>query len=149
MALSDVPEGQASLPAECESAKELEDEPALAAEAAEVTAWVDTPAAAQPGMWQRVLRMAGLGRPTGTELEMRLADLNRAIAEHPDAAMNYVLRGELYLEVRDDQLARADFEQALALAAQEVETADWGIIAQVAQDRAAQGLRLLGTPTGL
>jgi tetratricopeptide (TPR) repeat protein len=73
-------------------------------------------------------------------LTRRIESLSRAVAEYPDAPTNYVLRGELYLEFGDFTLAEADFRQALELAAKQVESEDWGVIAQVVQDRAQTGL---------
>jgi uncharacterized protein HemY len=72
--------------------------------------------------------------------ERWLRDLNHAIADHPEAPANYVLRGELALETRDYSQAAADFEKALELASAQVETENWGILAQAMQDRAYRGL---------
>jgi uncharacterized protein HemY len=72
--------------------------------------------------------------------ERVLRSLNRAIAEHPTSPTNYVLRGELALETKDYGQAAADFETALELAAVQVETETWGIVAQMMQDRAYAGL---------
>lgn len=70
----------------------------------------------------------------------RLLDLEWAIEEFPDAPANYVLRGEVYLEANEYALAVMDFEQGLALAAEQFANADWGLVAQVLQDRALNGL---------
>lgn len=72
--------------------------------------------------------------------EMRLMALNEAIASYPDAAANYVLRGELLLKLGEAALAAADFRYALALTAAQVQTADWGLVAQTLHDRALVGL---------
>jgi Tfp pilus assembly protein PilF len=70
----------------------------------------------------------------------RLQALDDAIALYPDTPSNYVVRGELYLEVKQVDLAVLDFRRALDLASRQVETNDWGFIAQVMQDRAQHGL---------
>ena len=74
----------------------------------------------------------------GTE---RWHNLNWAIAAYPDVAANYVLRGELLLKQGDTLGAISDFRRALELAAEQVETEDWGVVAQAVQDRALAGLR--------
>ncbi|MBI5928337.1 MAG: hypothetical protein HY862_03460 [Chloroflexi bacterium] len=76
-------------------------------------------------------------------LQLRL--LNRAIEEHPDAAVNYVLRGEYWLMADNQQAAQADFEQAIELGSAELEASDWGYLQQALIDRARQGLRQTGT----
>ncbi len=76
-------------------------------------------------------------------LQLRL--LNRAIEEHPDAAVNYVLRGEYWLMADNQQAAQADFEQAIELGSAELEASDWGYLQQALIDRAKQGLRQAGT----
>jgi hypothetical protein len=74
-------------------------------------------------------------------LDERLAELNQTIAEHPNAAINYVLRGELYLNKGEITLAQADFRWAFTLADAAFEASDWGFVAQVVRDRALDGLR--------
>jgi len=99
--------------------------------------------AARPESFWAVLRrwlLPGGAKASG-KLAQRLLELERAIHQHPDAATNYILRGELYLKTGDYEAAYADFEQALDLAAVQVETADWGVVAQAMQDRALVGLR--------
>jgi hypothetical protein len=71
----------------------------------------------------------------------RWRKLNWAIAAYPTVASNYVLRGELLLKQNDTLGAISDFRRALELAAPQVETDDWGVVAQAAQDRALAGLR--------
>jgi hypothetical protein len=73
---------------------------------------------------------------------IRLHLLNRAIEGSPDAAVNFVLRGEYWLEQEDAQQAIADFQTAIELAETELETSDWGYIQQTLFDRSQQGLRL-------
>jgi hypothetical protein len=71
----------------------------------------------------------------------RLAALTDAIAANPDSAANYVLRGELFLQHGERELAYADFVKALTLAAAQLESDDWGLVGQAVQDRAEAGLR--------
>lgn len=70
----------------------------------------------------------------------RLNQLGDAIDRAPDAAANYVLRGELYLRVGIYDLARDDFQWASELADAQFERSDWGLIAQAVRDRALVGL---------
>lgn len=79
----------------------------------------------------------------GANRAERLQQLSDAIADVPDAAVNYLLRGELYVEMNKTTLAIADFEQAAALAQEEYETERWGIAAQAIQDRALSNLERL------
>lgn len=72
--------------------------------------------------------------------ERWLRELNQAIAHAPEAPTNYVLRGELALATGDYPQAAADFEKALGLASAQVESSNWGAMAQAMQDRAASGL---------
>jgi hypothetical protein len=76
----------------------------------------------------------------GRDIRLRLLD--RAIEENPQAAVNFVLRGEYRLSQGDLDGARNDFEQALFLARLELSKSDWGYILQSLLDRAEQGLRL-------
>jgi hypothetical protein len=82
--------------------------------------------------------------PTGeyylSRREQWLRSLNRAIAEHPESPTNYVLRGETALEMKAYDQAISDFKKALEVASIQVETRNWGIVAQVMQDRAYAGL---------
>lgn len=77
-------------------------------------------------------------------MELRLRLLNRAIEQHPNAAVNYVMRGEYWLAANQPEAARADFEQAILLGQAELETSDWGYLQQALIDRARQGLRQIG-----
>lgn len=72
--------------------------------------------------------------------EARIAELSQMIEVYPEAPANYVLRGELRLKAGAYEPAADDFRRALELAARQVETSDWGFIAQAAQDRALSGL---------
>lgn len=75
--------------------------------------------------------------------ETRLLYLNRAIEGSPDAAVNFVLRGEYWLEAGDWEQATQDFEQALELAKSALATSEWGYLEQALVDRAEHGLRLI------
>ncbi len=84
---------------------------------------------------ERLRRLSGSG-----DMARRRDDLTQMIVEQPEAASNYILRGELLLEAGDYGAATEDFRRGLELAAQQVETADWGLVAQALQDRALAGL---------
>lgn len=73
--------------------------------------------------------------------ELRIEALTRAIERHPNAPSIYVLRGEMRLKLGRYADAEMDFRRALDLAAAQVESQDWGVVAQVAQDRALAGLK--------
>jgi hypothetical protein len=73
-------------------------------------------------------------------LARRIGRLTSAIELYPDSPTNYTLRGELYLETQDYALAAEDFRYALKIALEQVESEDWGIVAQTIQDRATDGL---------
>jgi hypothetical protein len=77
----------------------------------------------------------------GDHRQARIDDLSARIEAEPEAPVNYVFRGELYLKAGDYELAAADFQQALAAAAAEIETANWGLVAQTVRDRALNGLK--------
>lgn len=106
----------------------------------------DSPApettAARISWWRRWL---GLGRNARTDevFGQRLLELDQALASYPDAAVNYVLRGEIYLELGQYALAAQDFQQGLTLATIELESNRWGLVAQTVQDRAQAGLAQL------
>ncbi len=72
---------------------------------------------------------------------LRIDGLGRAIDRSPNVPSNYVLRGELYLQLKRYADAEMDFRRALDLAAAQVESQDWGVVAQVLQDRALAGLK--------
>ena len=74
----------------------------------------------------------------------RLIALTRAIERHPQSAVNYVARGELYLEIGERERAAEDFRHALALAEAQYAEDDWGLVAQAVQDRAIAGLTKIG-----
>jgi tetratricopeptide (TPR) repeat protein len=70
-----------------------------------------------------------------------LEALSMSIELYPDNPTSYLLRGEHFEAQRQFHLAAVDYQQALALAQEDVQTARWGLIAQVVQDRAMMGLR--------
>ncbi|MBI5666682.1 MAG: hypothetical protein HZC41_01630 [Chloroflexi bacterium] len=76
----------------------------------------------------------------GESADLRAADLTSGIEQHPETPANYVFRGELLLQTGAYAAAADDFRRALELAAQQVETARWGLVAQAVQDRALAGL---------
>jgi hypothetical protein len=71
----------------------------------------------------------------------RLQEVDGAIARHPEAAINYLTRGELLLKAGLPEAALADFQQGYLLANEELQEADWGIVAQITQDRALRGIQ--------
>jgi tetratricopeptide (TPR) repeat protein len=80
------------------------------------------------------------------QAESRLRELDEAIEQRPEddapsKATHYILRGELFLKVREYEQALADFQQALALTQKQIDEGDWGVIAQILQDRAWQGFQ--------
>jgi hypothetical protein len=88
-------------------------------------------------LWDRFRKIL-FGSPG--EIEQRLRSLSLTIEKYPDTPANYVLRGEIYLDVNEHELAAADFQRALELATAQFEASDWGGIAQVMRDRAEAGL---------
>jgi hypothetical protein len=62
--------------------------------------------------------------------------LDLAIQRAPGAPVNYLLRGEYWLEVGKLELARQDLEAALELATEAILISDWGYILQSYIDRA-------------
>lgn len=71
----------------------------------------------------------------------QLAEVDDAVMLYPEAPGNYVVRGELYLKLRQYALAQLDFLQAAELIEIELRERSWGIIAQALQDRVRRGLR--------
>ncbi len=71
----------------------------------------------------------------------RVDELSDAIAQYPNSPANYVLRGEMFLEGGDRDLAADDFEHAIRLADEQAESANWGYIYRALADRAREGLR--------
>ena len=76
------------------------------------------------------------------ELARRLQQLDAAVVDAPDSLTHYVLRGELFLQIKDCERAKADFETALELAETFDPTKGWGLVEQIMRDRALRGLDL-------
>lgn len=74
------------------------------------------------------------------EYAERLARLDQAVARHPVAASNYILRGELHLAAGMIDHAVRDFQQGLDLANRQLVVEDWGMVTQTLRDRAVIGL---------
>ncbi|NDJ86061.1 MAG: hypothetical protein GYB66_09260 [Chloroflexi bacterium] len=83
--------------------------------------------------------------PETKKSDPRLRLLHRAIEGSPNAPVNYVFRGEYWLQKGSLQAAITDFETAITLATQQREDSDWGYLEQALIDRARQGLRLART----
>lgn len=71
---------------------------------------------------------------------VRLNNLTQSIEDAPESAVNYVLRAELYMGLREYALAQSDFQRAIEVAEIQFELADWGLLDQVTRDRALTGL---------
>ncbi|MCY3831515.1 MAG: hypothetical protein OXG85_00785 [Chloroflexi bacterium] len=76
------------------------------------------------------------------DLHSRQRELSAGIDESPNDMTRYVLRGELYLERREHELALADFERAVELAERLDDAKGWNIVEQVMRDRALYGLKV-------
>jgi hypothetical protein len=88
-------------------------------------------------LWRRIRCLffqTGLER--AEERRIRLQALTRSIEIHPDAAINYLLRGELHLELHQWDLAHEDLLNAFELAQMQWSEDRWGIAAQLVMDRA-------------
>lgn len=108
----------------------------------EVTVAEASLSAPPKSVWQRLREAIFPNASLSPEqAQARLAELDEAVSLHPDDALPFVLRGELFLNLRAYPLAARDFETALELAQQDVNTGDWGIVGQVLQDRALRGLQ--------
>jgi Tfp pilus assembly protein PilF len=76
-------------------------------------------------------------------MSQRLHALDLAIERAPDAPVNYLLRGEYWLDAGEADLAKQDLEMAIQLAKQQLESSDWGYILQSYIDRAEEQLKRL------
>ena len=125
----------------------LDDVPAVTASSAPSETEAATPERRLPagpfsfGEW---LRVRFLGHDVAGAREEQLASLNHAIRRNPASPTNYVLRGEMYLTVGYDAMARLDYQRALQLASEEYADDAWGLLSQALRDRAQEGLRRLG-----
>lgn len=93
------------------------------------------------GFWDWV-RVRFLGHDVQAERAERLMNLTHAIQRYPETPTNYVLRGELYMEMSRYDAAYTDFETALELAQVGFQDSRWGVLSQAMQDRALRGRRL-------
>ncbi len=84
-------------------------------------------------------RLFGLFTRSDRQQDME-SELDRAIERYPEAASNFVLRGELRLKRGDAEDARADFLRAYEIASENVADNQFGFVAQMTQDRALDGL---------
>ncbi|MBW4438830.1 MAG: hypothetical protein KME04_16960 [Pleurocapsa minor GSE-CHR-MK-17-07R] len=71
----------------------------------------------------------------------RTQELDAAIVSYPESAVNYMLRGELFLKAGELGAAERDFEIALQLSEADYRASGFGLAAQVIRDRALTGLR--------
>ncbi len=78
-----------------------------------------------------------------TLIDVRIGALTEAIGYYPNTPVNYVLRGELYIESNRFEQASADFERALDLAQARQESLTWGYVNTVLIDSVYAGLRLV------
>ncbi|RMG81114.1 MAG: hypothetical protein D6712_16900 [Chloroflexi bacterium] len=93
----------------------------------------------------RILQAIGLRRAAQEQYNIeRRKMLSESISLFPQSPINYILRGELYLEEGSYTLAAEDFNQALKLAQKQLNTQRFGITAQILQDRAWAGLVAAG-----
>lgn len=99
----------------------------------------DAPLLPAPPSFLERLRILVFG--SAAQTEERLRELTHAIAMRPESPSNYVLRGELYLSVGLPDLASSDFEMAHDLALAQLESKDWGVVAQGMLDRAQFGMK--------
>lgn len=102
--------------------------------------WAEPPLVVEPPAEPAIDFWTLLLRPKHAAA-LRIDGLGQAIERSPNVPANYVLRGELYLTLKRYADAEMDFRRALDLAAAQVESQDWGVVAQVMQDRALAGLK--------
>ena len=81
--------------------------------------------------------MRVFGHDVLAEYRQQLANLNAAINQYPEAAVNYLQRAELYRAQGEPNLAKADLKAAYRRAQTELADARWGLVAQSVRDRAA------------
>ena len=83
-----------------------------------------------------------MDRPAKRKQSRELTQLNRNINLYPDAAVNYLLRGEYWLKAGNLEQAIADLNEAMALGAIELEQSAWEYREQAVLDRTQTLLRL-------
>lgn len=95
-----------------------------------------------PSFWDTIRRFFfSTSAEKRDDSRLRLTVLTNAIETYPSSAVNYVLRGELHLELKQMALAQEDFEKAIALAEEQYEQDRWGLGSQAIFDRAQRGLQ--------
>lgn len=72
--------------------------------------------------------------------EQTLYAIELAIKKHPKAPVNYLLRGEYWVEMGKLDLAREDFVNSLSLSDEAILDSGWGYIYQSYRDRAITAL---------
>lgn len=96
------------------------------------------PQVRRPTIFQRFWRWL---RPTSQTYHYRLVMLERSIDSDPQSPVGYVLRGEVYLAMNEPHKAMLDFKAALERSERQLQTREWGVVAQAMQDRAQAGLK--------
>ena len=92
--------------------------------------------------WQMIRRFFfQTSRERETDLRHRMEQLTIAIELYPDAASNYLQRGEVREQLGYYELAQDDFLKALELTEQQFAGARWGIGSQLVRDTAQQRLQ--------
>jgi hypothetical protein len=129
-------EPQASLEANPDRQLPLVEEPTLHVDVAP-EGFEPEKVKSQPSGWQRARNFLFGG---SADVAARLNHLTQAIEDAPESAVNYILRAEVYMDLREYALAQADFQRAIELAETQFELADWGLMDQVMRDRAITGL---------
>jgi len=82
--------------------------------------------------------------PAVEALPEDLRALNLAIEIYPDAAANYMARGDYFRQQREFVLAAADYRRALELVNQELARSRWGFTAQAVRDSVLLRLQEMG-----
>lgn len=77
-----------------------------------------------------------------------LRALNLAIEIYPDAAANYLARGDYFRYEREFELAIADYQRALELVNQEMAQSRWGFVPQAVRDSIVLRLQEMGLSYG-
>lgn len=91
----------------------------------------------QVSWWQRLRRW---WFRTDADRLREVDELTDAIDHAPDEGANYLLRAELYMELKQYVLALEDYQQAQHLAEAALTREGWGISAQATRDRAIRGI---------
>jgi hypothetical protein len=73
-----------------------------------------------------------------------LRALNLAIEIYPEAAANYLARGDYFRHERTFELAAADYLRALMLVNQDLARSRWGFVAQAVRDSVLLRLQEMG-----